>query len=224
MSTQPTHACRRCGTCCSKGGPTLHAQDKPAVEQGQIPLKSLMTVRRGEFAYDPVAEALAPLDEEIIKIKSEDPLRACIYFDNRKAACRIHADRPSECRLLKCWDTADFEAVYQKDRLTRADLIADVEGLWAMVAEHEHRCGYADIRRRLAGTERPQDESGLRRLAETIAYDIELRRLVTDSGRLDAQILDFLFGRPLLVTLKAMYGLNIRRDGGKFVISSMHNP
>jgi Fe-S-cluster containining protein len=216
MIKQPTTFCRRCGTCCKKGGPTLHLEDQPAVEQGLIPLKSLLTLRKGELAYDPVVEALRPVGGEIIKIKGSGPTWTCFYYDPGKEACRIYDDRPFECRLLKCWDTADFEAAYQKNRLTRKDLISEVKGLWDVVSEHERRCRYADIHRRIG-----EADSGWRELADIIDYDTELRRRVVAQGRLEPQILDFLFGRPLEITLRAMYGLRFRRDAGKINLSSI---
>jgi Fe-S-cluster containining protein len=220
MTNQPTTFCRRCGTCCKNGGPALHLEDRPAVEQGLIPLRSLVTLRKGELARDPVAGELRPLAGEIIKIKGSGPVWTCLYYDQGQGTCRIYPQRPLECRLLKCWDTADFEASYQRNRLTRKDLLAEVDGWGELVADHERRCRYADIERLIARAGQTNAAGGFRELAEKIAFDIEVRRRVVEKGRLDPQILDFLFGRRLLKTLQAMYGLSFRRESGKIEISS----
>jgi Fe-S-cluster containining protein len=219
MSKQPLTSCRRCGTCCKKGGPILHSEDKPAVEQGLIPLKSLLTLRSGELVYDPVRETLAPVVAEVIKIKGGGQTWTCVYYDEQNDACRIYAHRPFECRLLKCWDTADFESVYQSHRLTRSDLISNVEGLWELVSDHEARCRYADVHALVSGAGQTKENEALLKLAEIVRYDIALRNLVVENGSLDPQILDFLFGRPLAKTLPAMYGLNIRLENGTVNIS-----
>lgn len=61
--------CRRCGTCCEKGGPSLHLADKPLVVDGQIPARCLFTLRKGERVRDNVAGTLVPLEREIVKIR-----------------------------------------------------------------------------------------------------------------------------------------------------------
>lgn len=54
-TTQRT--CMRCGTCCEKGGPGFHQEDRMLIEKGRIPLKYLYTIRKGEFAYDKIGRA-----------------------------------------------------------------------------------------------------------------------------------------------------------------------
>lgn len=49
----PQPSCRRCGTCCIKGGPSLHREDLPLVEEGRIRVQDLVCIRSGEMAYDP---------------------------------------------------------------------------------------------------------------------------------------------------------------------------
>jgi Fe-S-cluster containining protein len=52
MRNNDENPCRRCGTCCEKGGPSLHREDRPLVDNGQIPVRHLFTIRRGELAQD----------------------------------------------------------------------------------------------------------------------------------------------------------------------------
>ena len=60
--------CLRCGTCCTGGGPALHTEDLPLVREWEIPFAQLITVRAGELAYNPVADALLPIRRELVKI------------------------------------------------------------------------------------------------------------------------------------------------------------
>jgi hypothetical protein len=46
--------CRQCGTCCRKGGPAIHREDKKLLENGHIPLRYLFTIRKNEPVYDNV--------------------------------------------------------------------------------------------------------------------------------------------------------------------------
>lgn len=187
--------CRRCGACCRKGGPALHREDRSLVETGAIPLVGLFTIRRGEPVEDPIAGRRIEAPAEIIKIKGCDGTWSCRYWDGRRRRCRIYADRPLECRLLECWNTAPFERAYAQGRLTRRELLSGIAGLWDLVAEHERRCGIAAAMRLLAAGA-PGGPEG-RELARRVAYDRELRRLAVARGGIAPETTDFLFGRPL---------------------------
>ena len=204
-------ACRRCGTCCQKGGPALHEQDRDLVEKGRIPLKDLYTIRSGEWVRDNVCGTLQRLDAEIIKVKARKPdERVCRFFDEPGSSCRIYTHRPIECRTLQCWDTVRLERMYTTGRLGRKDLLGNLEGLWDLVQEHDRRCRY-DVIDRLArrlktdGRQTDADELG-----EILLYDAELRKLVVEKTGLDEQMLDFLLGRPLAQTLR-QFGIRLER-------------
>jgi Fe-S-cluster containining protein len=138
-------ACRRCGICCKKGGPALHRCDRELVDGGEVPLRHLVTIRKGEPAWDNVHGRLLPAAGDIIKVRSRTGGRTCVYYDLPNAACRIYARRPLECRVLDCRDTRAIEAVYEKERLTRRDLLEGVSALWELVAEHQRQCAYEKI-------------------------------------------------------------------------------
>jgi len=210
----PISDCVRCGTCCEKGGPCLHQEDRMLVEKGVIPSKYLYTIRKGELAYDNVKGCLMPVDSDIIKIKGRKDSWICRFFDEVKRVCTIYDDRPRECRALKCWDTRELEQVYAINRLTRNDLVSEVEGLWDLIKDHQARCAYEKIQRLvkdLAGSSR---NNARRKLLEIINYDAEIRKLVVSGGGLDSEMLDFLFGRPLIETL-GNYGVRVRQEDEK---------
>ncbi len=205
----PQTGCLRCATCCRKGGPSLHGDDRLLVEQGLIPAKHLFTIRRGETAWDNVRGALAPVERDHIKIKGTGSSWTCRYLDEGSGDCRIYERRPLECRLLRCWDTAALERVYGRNLLARRDLLGGIEGLWDLVADHESRCDYDKARRLIRSFNDDRRGEARRELTAMIRYDEEIRRLVLDRAGLDAEMLEFLFGRPMSRTLGAL-GLKMR--------------
>jgi Fe-S-cluster containining protein len=200
-------ACRRCGTCCRRGGPALHLVDKSLVIEGHLSLADLYTIRSGERVRDDVAGGvLVPAESDIIKIREAPGSRACVRFAPGGNRCTIYAERPLECRVLRCWDTTEIQRCYRKDRLARVDLIGHIEGLWDLVAEHDQRC-HAGRLTALAphrGNARERTE-----LSRMIRYDEALRAGLTADGRVPAAILDFLLGRPVRVLLRAL-GVEIK--------------
>ncbi|MDP4726270.1 MAG: YkgJ family cysteine cluster protein, partial [Desulfobacterales bacterium] len=192
-----TRACRRCGTCCRKGGPAFHLADRPLIEKGTIPLRHLFTIRKGERAKDPIRGVVRPVSTELIKLKGSANTWTCTFFNERDSSCRIYTGRPLECRLLKCWDTTDVEEMTARECLTRRHLLEGVAGLWDLVAEHEARCSCEKLAEMMAHFKKERQKRTERAIAEILNYDRHLRRLVVEKSRIDPEILDFLFGRPL---------------------------
>lgn len=195
--------CIRCGTCCEKGGPSFHIQDRYLIENGTIHTRYLYTIRKGEFVHDNVQGQLKPADSDIIKIKGKSPSWECVFFQKRDKSCSIYDYRPLECRLLKCWDTRDIEAVYEKDRLTRQDILAGIEGLWELIADHEKQCAHDAINRAIQDFHGVLSKQAQDVIAGAIQYDSAIRQLVLENGNVAPDMTDFLFGRPLTVTLKS---------------------
>lgn len=195
------HRCSKCGTCCRKGGPSLHVEDGFLVTQGLIHTRHLYTIRRGELAHDPVRGGLVLVDADIIKIKGSGGSWTCRFLDDASNHCRIYDHRPLECRELECWNTSRLEQVYDRGRLSRRDLLARLDGLWDLIEAHEKSCSYDRIRAWLEGLDA---ESMRRRLAEVKTYDAEIRKLMVSRGRLEPDMLDFLLGRPVEQVLRAL--------------------
>jgi Fe-S-cluster containining protein len=203
--------CIRCGTCCIKGGPSFHHEDKLLIEKGIISSKYLYTIRAGELAYDNIKGKLIPASSDIIKLKGRQNSWTCIFFDQEIKGCMIYENRPVECRALKCWDTSEIEKIYSKNRLTRKDLISKVKGLWGLVEDHQSRCSYEKIRRLVALLNSDQTDGASEGILEIIQYDIHLRPLVVKRGGMGADMLDFLFGRPLVETIKT-FGFRVEKS------------
>jgi Fe-S-cluster containining protein len=204
--------CRRCGTCCEKGGPALHLEDRERVEAGVIPADCLFTLRRGEMVRDNVTGVLAPLDREIIKIKGQHGRWTCRFYEREQHGCAIYSHRPVECQALNCRDTRQIEAMYATRRLIRKDLLDNVEGLWDLIVDHETRCAYERVGDLVGrgvdpATGQLQAQS---QILEMMGYDTHLRKLVVDTGGMDAGMLDFIFGRPLSETI-AMHHIRLEK-------------
>ena len=213
-SATPISECIRCGTCCKKGGPSFHIEDKYLIEKGIILSKYLYTIRKGEPAYDNVKEHILPAATDIIKIKGKKGSLACIFFYKKNNNCRIYEKRPIECKVLKCWDTEEIEKLYSKNRLTRKDLLSKVNGLWDLIEDHHSHCSYEKIKR-LVEIINKDKKNTLEGLKDIIWYDTHFRLLIAEKGKIEPEMVDFLFGRPLTETIK-MFGfkelrLNDRR-------------
>jgi Fe-S-cluster containining protein len=213
---KPISECRRCGTCCRKGGPAFHRADKALIEKGVIHSKYLYTIRKGELAYDNIRQRLEPVSSDVIKLKGKGKSWTCILFDEKKNACIIYDNRPIQCRALKCWDTKAIEDLYAQKRLQREDLIADIEGLWGLIKDHQARCNYETIQKLVDAINSDRGEDARQKLAEIIQFDIEIRKLVVSRGGLDVEMLDFLFGRPLKQTLRN-FGLKVLQKEKKTI-------
>jgi Fe-S-cluster containining protein len=202
---QSISECKRCGTCCTKGGPSFHHADRGLIADGVIHSKCLYTIRKGEWAYDNVRQCLEPADSDIIKIKEKKDSWTCIFFDETQSACAIYENRPLECRTLKCWDTRELEDLYAKKRLTREDLLSEIEGLWSLIKDHQQRCDYKVIEKLARAIKSNPGDGGARlKLTEIIKFDTEIRKLVVSTAGLEPEMLDFLFGRPLTRTIKEL--------------------
>lgn len=207
--------CIRCGTCCKKGGPSFHIEDKMLIEKGIILLKYLYTIRDGELSYDNVKESILPAASDIIKIKGQKDSWTCIFFNEKENECTIYDNRPLECRALKCWDTLEIEKIYFKNRLTRKDLISTIEELWGLVEDHQKRCSYIKLKLFIDALNKDKKDETLKGILDIIEYDARIRELVVQNGGLDPEMTDFLFGRPITETIK-MYGFKIIKQDNNY--------
>lgn len=194
--------CVGCGTCCRKGGPAFHLQDQHLIREGMIPLAALYTIRKGELARDEARGQLAPVESDIVKIQGKDGTWSCRFFDEASRRCTIYPYRPLECRVLTCWDTREILRVYDRQRLTRKDLVGRLPGLWPLVEAHDRRCDWHQIRSWITPG-RGIDSAHHPALKEMIGYDEAMRQLVAEKG-MEPGVMPFLFGRPLAAILKAI--------------------
>jgi Fe-S-cluster containining protein len=209
--------CRRCGTCCAKGGPALHKDDLPLLADGKIAKEHLYTLRRGEIARH-IDDRLMPLEHEIIKVKGRnDGTWACMFYDSRQRACTIYSDRPVECQALRCWDLTDFNRVMARRYIQRRDLIENGGDIEKLVEVHEERCAYGALQEAIRALRGPMADTAADRVLDILRYDHTLRSIVPERLNLDRNMLDFFFGRPLSATIRT-FGLEVQRKKNGFVL------
>ncbi len=198
--------CRQCGTCCLKGGPALHIEDLAIIRSGKLPVNSLITIRKGELAHDPLTGRVQAVAYELVKICGTAREWRCFYYAAGKG-CTMYALRPSACRVLKCWDPDEILARIGKDLLTRLDILAVGDPLRLLVEEHERLCPCPDMEliRDALLADSLHDLAELQRLVDA---DLGFRDQVVKAHDLPLAEELFCFGRPIFQLLQAV-GLGI---------------
>ena len=203
--------CRRCGTCCDKGGPALHGGDLSLIRNGAIPLEKLITIRQGELVNHPLTGDLQSVGYEVIKIAGKGRNWQCVYYANQEG-CAIYDHRPSACRALKCWDTEEISQLVGKNTLSRLDILTESNPLRPLVMEYEQLCPCPDmevIMRSLAD----RSLRDLSSLQDLVDRDLAFRDRVVREKGLSLALELFLFGRPVFQLLKDV-GIGIQQVAG----------
>ena len=212
----PRTECIRCGTCCMKGGPTLHENDATLFTNGVLDKTQVYTLRKGEVVRN-IDDTLMILEREMIKIKGEGEAWSCMFFDYDDKGCRIYQDRPVECRALKCWDPCDLVEVMARPCLQRTNLVNPDDGIIEIMGAHEQRCAYETLEsavRRLRG--RDSDKT-VGKLLDLLQYDHYMRPFFAEKLKVAPNEMDFFFGRPLTTTIR-MFGLCVKQEGDTFLL------
>lgn len=213
----PADPCRRCGTCCRKGGPALHAPDLPLFSgPDALDLSLVVTLRAGELVHDQLKGCLAPLASEVLKLRSRPEAhggQGCILLHPADNSCTLYERRPAECRALNCRDTDELAAMYDADRLSRSDLLPAGHGLLAVMAEHEALVPVAriaplaeDLRR--GGQEALDAGAELERMA---LADRAFRKALSERAGIGPEYHECFLGRAA-GALFAAAGLSLRAD------------
>jgi Fe-S-cluster containining protein len=211
--------CKQCGTCCRKGGPVLHLEDREILRTGQIQLQHLVTIRKGEMALSPVTDTLQATDTELIKTAGRGGDWTCCFYNEQTGGCTIYGNRPLECRLLQCWDTAPLEAVIARNTLARTDIIAPDDPILKFIAAHDQACSCTRVTTLAAGlNETAARKSILAELSELVRRDLHIRAQAVAAFDLPVAVELFYFGRPLFVLLSP-YGIKIHEDDGDIRLS-----
>ncbi|MBI5518477.1 MAG: YkgJ family cysteine cluster protein [Desulfovibrio sp.] len=210
----PEPACERCGTCCRKGGPALHAEDAHLFSgEDALELSAVVTFRRGEPMFDQVLGRAVPLQEELLKLRGVYGAWTCAHYDARSRACGLYDRRPAECRALSCQDTAPLAAMYAKNRLRRADLLPKGHAIHAVIAEHEalvpvERIAPLAELLRAGGQEGLDAQDELSRMA---LADKAFRKSLAERAGIAPEYHEFFLGRAA-AALFAAAGLSLRDD------------
>ena len=210
--------CERCGTCCMKGGPGLHIEDKNLLVQKFIERESLITVRRGEPVSSLEQSRVEWATTEIIKLKGNNGQWSCVFFDQTNFSCSIYQHRPMECILLKCWDTADLKAIAGKSLLNRFDIVASHEPVNTYILRHEKECNLENLAQLLMTQKGTIHSNNLAELTGLVNKDLALRSEAIKGLHLNLDLELFYFGRPLFRIL-SQFDLIPSEAHGKIILT-----
>jgi len=206
----PRNTCIRCGTCCLKGGPVLHQEDKKILRAGHIGYQHLVTIRKTELAFNPLSGKIEPSHQELVKVAGKGKDWACCFYDGEKASCTIYEHRFLECRLLKCWETSELISVIGKNTITRSDVINPDDPILWLIENHEKECPYHEVNKLIFALPEEKDTSKtLTKLTEFAHKDLAIRSYAHFELGLKAEFESFIFGRPLFKLLNAC-GISVR--------------
>jgi Fe-S-cluster containining protein len=215
MDTKQT-SCKQCGICCTKGGAALHSIDIALLEKNLIPRKDLITIRKGEFAFNPVTDRVQATKAEIVKLRGTGKEWTCCYYDPQSKGCTIYDSRPMACSILKCWDPEESLSLVETDLLSRFEILAGDKSLIDLVKEHELTCPLPDFTR-LSDALLENPGEIVKRLEQAVNDDIQFRdRAVKKSEQILEEEM-FLFGRPLFQLLQP-FGLSVLQSGNRLLL------
>ncbi|SMF15807.1 Putative zinc-or iron-chelating domain-containing protein [Desulfovibrio gilichinskyi] len=210
--------CKQCGTCCRKGGPALHSQDLQLLNsESGIDLTDIVTLRKGEMVYDQPEGAVVPLKSEILKIKGTGQEWVCKFLAPSTQACRIYKNRPLECQVLFCGDPEPLLKIYDKERITRKDVLPEGHPVFEIIEEHDQKCSpqkLAELAKNIL--ENWENSAELQvDLLEMLVYDKSIRDLLVEKSGLPADSMDFFFGRSLNRVVSG-FGIIATPNGNSF--------
>jgi Fe-S-cluster containining protein len=206
-------SCKRCGTCCRKGGPALHSEDEKLFLEGYIRQDILVTIRKGEYAFSPLTGRLERVQTELVKIAGKGRSWVCCLYTEQESSCGIYDRRPLECRLLKCWDTAELLPVIGKGTLTRADVVGTDSPMMKYIVTMEREISLDHVENLISAMQQSdRHEPYLSQLSTLARHDLALRSRAVSEYRLSLGDELFLFGRPLFKILSSR-GVRIPMTG-----------
>ncbi len=210
--TETQTSCNQCGTCCTNGGAALHSEDLVLLQDLKILRSDIITLRRGEFAHNPVKDKIEAISSDIIKLGGTGGEWACCYFNSNNNSCGIYENRPIACRTLKCWEPEKSLALAGNDLLERKTILQNEQVLFQLVMQYEKEFLLPDFTA-LPGNIKIDKKQTIRRLEAMINADLAFR---DEQVQLSSQVQNeelFLFGRPLFQLLQP-FGLNVFQKGG----------
>jgi len=180
----------------------LHLQDLDLVKEGKIVISSLITIRKGELALNPLTGKVQPTGVELVKIVGTGRSWDCCYYD-QEAGCIIYANRPQACRVLKCWDTEEILQLVEKNTLSRFDILSVDDPLIAVIEEHERICPCHDLGFIWENMGSLTD-SRKYDLEKRVGNDLRFRERVVADFQLKLNEELFYFGRPFFQLLQPL--------------------
>lgn len=204
---EPRDRCRRCGTCCLRGGPALHTEDRDLLTAKHLVLAQLITVRMGERVFWPGAANPEPTNLELVKLQGRGGDWRCLFYSSQTDGCSIYDHRPLECRLFKCWAPDDLNGIIGQGTLARTDLLHPDDPVREFILRQEVKCP-ANCIEELVPFARP-DSAALLKLQDLVMIDLTIRSQAMEQLGIAPELELFLFGRPYFIML-APFGFSAR--------------
>jgi Fe-S-cluster containining protein len=215
---EPLPICVRCGECCRVGSPTLEVDDLELLREEKIPWSELYTMRVGEPARSPHSGQPFFLEAERIKIREKPGSTECVFLDSETGDCRIHADRPLQCRAQACWEEVDAQRFVDAEYLTRKQLFGAVEPVLEVLGKHDTRCSFERLRDGFETLEASGGENADEAI-DVLAFDEHTREFCVEQLSVPEGVLDLLLGRSLTSRLKLFgYRVEIAADGTRTLL------
>ncbi len=214
--------CLRCGTCCANGGPALHNDDLSLLLGNTLPLKNILTIRKGEPAFSPIENAVLPSQQELLKIKGCNNTWQCMFYSVSDKSCGIYLNRPIECETLKCWDPSDLKELIFKNTLCRKDILKDNDQIIELIDIHERNCSFKKLLELNSELQTNREEI-IEEIKKMIEWDLLFRQNNCQKLALDIDMEMVYFGRPLFKSL-AYFGLSISENSSGISINRLDNP
>jgi Fe-S-cluster containining protein len=210
LTYHATKECIRCGTCCRKGGPVLHHEDKKILLHHQTLYAHLVTIRRGELTYNPVSELVEPARQEMIKVSGKGDDWTCFFYGKDAASCAIYDHRFLECRVLRCWQPDDIMGIVGRNILRRLDIINHNDPVLEIIEMHEKECSLQELKTLTDQVSTGKENAeALRKISGLLQQDRAIRSHAFSDLGLSRDYELFIFGRPLTNVLKD-FGLSLR--------------
>ncbi len=195
----------------------LHIEDMPLVYEGHVLFSNLVTLRKGELAYDDVKSCLTPLKDEVIKIAGTMESTYnwhCVFHG--EGGCNLHPLRPAQCAALFCKDTSQLEAMYKHNLASREHVLAKAPAGWAELARaHAEECSLQVLADLINDIHNNKSE-----ILQMLRYDITFRELCIQKAHMPADVLNCVLGRELGQFLRSfgyvVQGENIVKKGNNF--------
>ena len=174
----------------------------------------LITIRRGELAYQPLSATPETVASEFLKLKGKGNTWCCAYYDQAAKGCLRYDHRPQACQLLDCTDTGPLLDIAGQDLLSRYDCMDPDDPFLPMVQQHEQDCACPD----LLALSRTLEQSGipdaqLLELEQAVNADLAYRTRISERTGLTLSRELFYFGRPLFHLIQPL-GIHITNNSG----------
>ncbi len=203
--------CVRCGACCQGASPSLFAEDQRLFDEGLVTRAQVYTLRAGERVNLPLELGSMTLKDEVIKLREDPDTGHCLFYDEAEGGCRIYAERPLQCRAQACWDTADIQQVLKRSpKLARAHVVDPSEPVAPALVAHESHCSVVGLAEAFEDAAHGRAD-GVEVVIDALAYDEQLRPLLSEKLPLPAEELEFYFGRPLEQVVQ-QFGVRVVRE------------